>query len=103
MLKDVKKTSEMEVEFKKNPTMILDYAYEAVSTGFVLTEPMIEVFERSVSYLEKVPAGELLKKMEMFLELDIFTSHFEVLDGLKIWKVIQHYSDEAVKQSRIIQ
>lgn len=103
MLKDVKKTSEMEKEFRKNPMLMIDYAYEAITNGIALTEPMMEIFERNTHLVERIPVGEIFKKMNMFLELDIFTTNFKIIDGLKIWKVIQHYSDEVVKQTRVIQ
>lgn len=103
MLKDVKKTSEMEKDFKKNPMLMIDYAYEAITNNVVLTEPMMEIFERNTHLVEKIPVGEIFKKMNMFLELDIFTTNFKIIDGLKIWKVIQHYSDEVIRQTRVIQ
>ena len=103
MLKDVKKTSELEVEFKKNPMLMIDYAYEAITENIMITEPMREVFDRNTNLVERLPIGDLLRKMDNFLELDIFTANFKILEGLKIWRVIQHCSDEAVRQTRIIQ
>ena len=100
MLKDVKKTSEMEKEFQANPLMMIDYAYESVATNIKLTEPMIEVFNRNIKLLEAVPAGEIMARMEKFVELDIFTTNFENLKEVSIWRVIQHYSDELIRQTK---
>lgn len=103
MLKDVKKTSEMENDFRKNPMLMIDYAYEAITENIILTEAMKEIFDRNTHLIEKIPVGEVLKKINMFLELDIFSTNFKIIEGLKIWRVVQHYSDEAVRQTRIIQ
>lgn len=103
MLKDVKKASELDTLFKATPSFMIDYAYEAVSNNITIPEEYKEVFDKNIKLLETIPVGEMMKKMEVFLETDVFSSHFEVLDGMKIWKVIQHFSDEVVKQSRITQ
>lgn len=103
MLKDLKKESDLEVEFVKNPMAIIDCAYEAITNNIQLTDEQKDVFNRNTKLIEKIPSGELLKRMSSFIELDIFSTHFEVLNGMLIWKVIQHYSDEAVRQLRTIQ
>lgn len=103
MLKDVKKMTDLEEAFQKNPLAVIDYAYEAVVDKIKISEEYKEAFDKATEVLMKVPAGEIVKKVDMFLELDIFSTDFSVLDGLKVWQVIQFYSDEAVKQARFAQ
>lgn len=100
MLKDLKNASELEGIFTENPMAIVDAAYEAVTNNIVLTEEQKEIFNRLTNLVEKIPVGDLIKKAEMFLELDIFSYNFKVLNGMKIWQVIQYYGEESVKQAR---
>mgnify|MGYP007069473213 CR=1 FL=1 len=103
MLKDVKKTTDLEKIFQETPMAIIDFAYEAVTNNVILTEEQKEVFNANTKLLEKVPLGDIMKKTSMFLELDILSTNFSVLEGLKVWNFIQYYADENVRQTRFAQ
>lgn len=104
MFKDVKKVKELEKIFQDTPAAIIDFAYEAiVNSGELNRELTTEekaVFNENTNLLKNVPVGELLSKVEKFLDLDIFSSDFKILEGMRIWGVIQNLCEESVKQTR---